>query len=382
MIPLLNPLLRLLISSLVAVPLLAQEAAKVQTGSGTSDQDYARGVQLHQKGDLEGARRAYEAALRRSPRRIDALSNLGLAYAGLRQYDRAEQSFRQALEIDPGQPMVLFNLGITYLQTGKNEEARRTLAALAASGKATAQAHHYLGVALLKLGRMQEGIGELELAVRQDPGDNEALYTLASAYIRNKQLDQARQLIDSRIGRMETAEAHLIAGSYHLAAYNYNLALDELRRAQQLNPALVEMETSLGRAYAIIGNQEMATRLFEAQVERNPSDVDALKLLGWLYAESHRASDAREVLNRALRIRPEDADVLFELGRLSRESGDLTQAAELLERVVAAKPDHTKAHVLLAQIYFRLKKTEESNREREIVRLLNEKERAPRTSQP
>jgi Tfp pilus assembly protein PilF len=62
------------------------------------------------------------------------------------------------------------------------------------------------------------------------------LTTLASAYITNKQLGKAQQLIDRVIGQRETAEAHLIAGSYYMAAQDYRQAVAELQRAQQLNP--------------------------------------------------------------------------------------------------------------------------------------------------
>src|SRR5579859_2559898 len=86
-----------------------------QSPSSESDREFARGVQLQQAGDLAGASRAYEAALKLAPRRIDALSDLGLAYGGLHQYARAVQSFERALTIDPAQPAVLFNLGLTYL---------------------------------------------------------------------------------------------------------------------------------------------------------------------------------------------------------------------------------------------------------------------------
>src|SRR5579864_3604504 len=101
-----------------------------QVPSRESDQQFARGVHLQQAGDLAGARSAYEAALKLSPRRIDALSNLGLVYGGLRQYDRAIQALERARDVDPKQPTVLFNLGLAYLQAGQNESARRTLALL------------------------------------------------------------------------------------------------------------------------------------------------------------------------------------------------------------------------------------------------------------
>ena len=59
-------------------------------------------------------------------------------------------------------------------------------------------ARHYLGVSLLKLNRIPEGIAELEEVVKSHPEDLDAAYTLGSAYIRSKQLEKAQQLIDQR----------------------------------------------------------------------------------------------------------------------------------------------------------------------------------------
>jgi tetratricopeptide (TPR) repeat protein len=349
-------------------------ALAAQTPARESDREFDRGLQLQRKGDLEGAKRSYEAALKLSPGRIDALSNVGLVYAGLRQYNRAVRSFEKALTIAPGQPAVVFNLGLTYLQAGQNENAWRTLTSLVETQNDNFMARHYLGVSLLKLGRIQEGMSELEAVASAHPEDLDAAYTLGSAYIARQQLEKARQLIETAISRHDTAESHLIAGSYYLAAQNYRQAVLELRRAQELNPALPELGRSLGGAYAMTGSQEMAVQLFQANLQKNPDDFDTLAFLGWLYLEAERLDDAEKALNKAHEIRPLDLEVMFQLARIARGRGQFEQAAELLRHVIAAKPDHVRAHVLLAQTYFRLKKIAEGQKEREIVRRLNDEE--------
>lgn len=343
-----------------------------------SSQEFERGVRLQQRGDLAAAARAYESALKLSPKRIDALSNLGLVYAGLGQYGRAVQSFENALEIVPGHPAVLFNLGITYLQAGQNENARRTLAQLVEKQKGNYAARHYLGVALLKLGRIQDGIAELDIVASAHPVDLDAVYTLCSAYIKDGQLEKTRQLIDGVISRHDTAEAHLIAGSYWMAAQNYRQAVVELRRAQELNPLLPELGSNLGGAYAMTGSRDMAIQLFQAYLVKNPSDFDTLAFLGWLYIESDRMNDAAKMLNEAHAIRPDDIEVEFQMARLARANGQFQEAAGLLERVVAAAPNHVRAHVLLAETYFRLKRTAEGREEQQIVRRLNTDEETRR----
>jgi len=348
-------------------------SAAAQAPLPEADKDFARGVRLQQAGDLGGACRAYDAALKLSPRRVDALSNLGLAYGGLHQYDRAIDAFEKALAIDPQQPTVLFNLGLTYLQTGQNEKARGALGTLVRKQSDNYLARHYLAVSLLKLGRIEEGITELETVASKHPEDLDAIYTLASAYIRNKQLEKARPLVEGAITRRENAEGHLITGTYYMATQDYRRALVELRRAQQLNPALPELGASLGGAYAVTGtgSLETATQMFEAHLQKNPSDFNTLAFLGWLYLESGRMADAEKFLNRALQIRPGDLDVMLHLARIARAKENYDEAAKLLEQVVAAKPDHKQAHVLLALTYFRLKRMDDGNREQEIVRRLN-----------
>jgi Flp pilus assembly protein TadD len=112
--------------------LLCLATLAAQAPSRESDEQFARGVHFQQAGDLAAARSAYEAALKLSPRRIDALSNLGLVYGGLRQYDRAVKTLERAPSIvDPSSLRCCFNLGTAYLKPDKTENARRTLTLLA-----------------------------------------------------------------------------------------------------------------------------------------------------------------------------------------------------------------------------------------------------------
>jgi Flp pilus assembly protein TadD len=71
--------------------LLAATPARAQSTPDSKDVDrlLARGMELHQAGDLLGAVDAYKAALAIAPERADVLSNLGAAYAKLGQFDDA-----------------------------------------------------------------------------------------------------------------------------------------------------------------------------------------------------------------------------------------------------------------------------------------------------
>ncbi len=74
-----------LVLALAAIPAtaLAQPpappAVPASPAPPTAEESFARGVQLHQAGDILGAIEAYQDALQQEPQRIDARSNLGAA---------------------------------------------------------------------------------------------------------------------------------------------------------------------------------------------------------------------------------------------------------------------------------------------------------------
>jgi tetratricopeptide (TPR) repeat protein len=354
--------------------LLAALAFASQPVSAPAEREYARGVDLQKRGDLQGARSAYEAALKAAPERIDALSNLGLVYAQLGEYNLAIKSFRKALALAPGQPVIRFNLALTFLQAEQFENARRELSAIALSKPDNPAVRHLLGLALLKLDRTKEGIAELEAARQAMPGDLELACTLTSAYIKAGQLDRAKDLVEGVLSRSDTAPAHFLSGSYYLATREYRQSLDHLRRARELNPDLPELGTTLADAYALTGSQDLAVEMFQKELRDNPLDYTANAFLGWLYLEAHQGEQAATYLKRARRIKPDDPDLLFQLARLARLDGNQPEAAALLERVVTAKPEYTPAHVLLAQTYIKLKRLQDAARERALVNRLNAEE--------
>ncbi len=354
--------------------LLAPLVLLSQTAVPHADREYAQGVERQHHGDLTGARAAYESALRISPARVDALSNLGLVYGQLGEYDLAIRTFRKALAIAPKQPVVRFNLALTFLQAQQFENARRELADVIASQPENPAARHMLGLALLKLGRTREGIAELEIAQRVLPTDLDLACTLSSAYIQSGQLASAKGQVDNILSLSDTAQAHFISGSYYMAVRDYRQSLEHLRRAHELNPNLPDLGTTLADAYALTGSQDLAVEMFEKELRANPLDYTANAFLGWLYLEARQPDQAAAYLNRARKIKPDDPDLLFQIARLARLEDKQEEAATLLQRVVAAKPDYTPAHVLLAQTYIKLKRLNDAARERAVVNRLNAEE--------
>lgn len=90
------------------------------------------------------------------PRRVDVLSQLG-------EQSRAIQCFHDALIIDPNRPIVRFNLGLAYMRAGRFEPARTELTKVVKAQPGNLTARNLLGLCLLKLGRLKEGVTELKV---------------------------------------------------------------------------------------------------------------------------------------------------------------------------------------------------------------------------
>jgi len=350
------------------------------TASAQADESRAhfnRGVELQRSGDFERARLAYDEALKLSPKRVDALSNLGLVYLNLGAHDKAIERLSQALSIQPDLHMVRLFLAFAHFRAGQFGPAEREVAQVVAAHPGHPKALHLLGLSLLKLDRMLEGVAALEAALQADPNNSEAAKTLATAYIQLSEVAQAEALLDGPLGSTGDAEVHLVRGTILNAKGEYRAALQELSKAKELNDGLPMLHTQLGYALMFLSEPEQAMNEFLAALAQNPADFEANGYLGWLYLREKRHQEASARLLAALAQKPDSSALLYMIAQVYRADGENEKAAEVLERVVKQRPDFIPAHVLLATTYSRLRRSEDYAREQAIIRQLtkNEQER-------
>jgi tetratricopeptide (TPR) repeat protein len=339
-----------------------------------ADADFQRGVEAQQRGDYDGARQAYEASLAAAPNRFEAVSNLGVVYARLGQLDRAIDQYKKALALEPREQGIRLNLGIAYYRSARFDLAERELSLVVGAQPKNDQARLLRGLSLFQLDRVPESIAELERVHASSPDDAAASYGLALAYIAAGQVDKAGAVARTVFSQIDSAEAHLVMGSLASANRDFNKALEELRRARDIDPSLPTVNSRIGTALLMSGDRAAAISAFEAEIAVNPLDYDANARLGWLYREDGKLDAAETRLRKALELRPGDPTMLYQLAQLVQARGQTDEAVALLERVVAATPDFQPAHVLLARLYFKLKRGADAEREREIIRRLTEEQ--------
>jgi tetratricopeptide (TPR) repeat protein len=73
------------------------------------------GAMLADADDFAGAVQELELAVKYGPRSAGAWLDLGNAYRGLQEFEKAEAAYRKALELDPAMNDARFNLAVLYL---------------------------------------------------------------------------------------------------------------------------------------------------------------------------------------------------------------------------------------------------------------------------
>lgn len=353
------------------VPILCAAALCGSSAAQTADEALANGVRLQQQGDLEGAIAAFRQALELAPDRIDALSNLSVAYLQSGQPAQALSGLRRAREAVPEHAGIAYFLGLAYFQVERHAQARELLAWVLNRQPANYQALHLYGLCLLKLGDLEDGIRALERVVASEPNNRQAAYTLGSAYIKAGRAELTQTLVDGRLSDDETPEALLIKGSLQLAKKQFQEALALLQQARSGNARLPTLHSQMGVALLYAGRRERAAAEFRAELAINPADFNANAFLGWLLQQDGESARALDLLERAYALNESDAGVQYLLAQVHSAQGSWSDAEALLRRVVEAQPDFTPAHVMLARAYAKLKRNDQFRRQQEIIKQLN-----------
>jgi tetratricopeptide (TPR) repeat protein len=351
-----------LLLALTPVSVRAQSQA-----APTYEQLFNRALELQQAGDTLGAIDTYKAALTLMPDRADALTNLGAAYVRLGQYDDAIKQYEAALKAEPDSSAARLNLALAYYKSARPNQAIPQLKQVVATEPEARNAYLILADCYLQTGQDQEAVALLKPRGRMFEQDLAYAYILGTALLNGNDIAEGQKYIDRIFGAGESAEAHLLMGTAHLARQDYPAAKTELARAIQLNPKLPTAHALYGRSMLAQGEQEGAERAFKEELALNINDYEANLQLGYMRKSAQKFDDASSYLERALTIRPNDLTARKLLASLRLQQGKADEAALMFEQIVKEAPDLVDAHVQLATAYNRLKRKEDADRERAII---------------
>jgi protein O-GlcNAc transferase len=312
------------------------------------------GLRAKSAGDLDTAVQEFTRVAKLAPGLAAAHVNLGAVYLQKKDYAKAAQSLRTALELNSDLPGAHAMLGTALLAQGYAQDAIPHLE--------KGQADDLLGVALLEADRPRDAVDHLEAALGKRPGDPDLLYYLAQAHDR-----LAKQVFEQlRQSSPNSPRAQQALGEALAAIGKTAEAEQHLRAALTARADLRDVHYALGELYLESGDYGKAEPEFRAEARLSPGSGAAAYKLGLVLANLGRTAEAIAELRRADVLQPGIPETLIELGKALTASGDPSSAEPLLQRALSNTPPAdlaASAHFQLAQIYRRLGRTADADRE-------------------
>ncbi len=347
--------------------------ATAQTDPGA---DLRKAVELHQAGNYAAAIEGYQRFLKAHPELAQVRSNLGAALAHEGRFEEAVREYSLALSVDPKNAPVRLNLALAYYKSGDIAQAIVNLEKVHEVDPTNMQAAQMLGSCYLAAGQNAKVIALLEPLVTVSSDDLGAVYLMGTALVRDNQPGRGQLWLDRILSQGETAEARLLMGTAKMAANEFSAARMDLEKAVALNPKLPGAHSYLALVLLRSADTVGAASEFHKELANDPNDFEANLQLGGLLRQEEKFDEARKLLEHALFVRPGDYAARYQIATIDLTQARIEDARKGLESLVKAAPEFTEAHVSLATVYYRLKRKDDGDRERDIVKKLNAAQQA------
>jgi tetratricopeptide (TPR) repeat protein len=255
-------------------------------------------------GNNEEAARAFQLAVDKDPKDTSARAMLAISLYSSHQYAEAAKAFGMvgdgvyrdprmayawafslARINDPQKTIEVLNrlttqplpkemwmaTGDLYAQVDDQQDALRCFLKAIELDPTMERAHHFAGVALIRLGRPSEAIPQFEAELKLSRDDPDTQYNLAYALLETSQKDQALALLRTLLAaHPDHAQAQYQLGKELLAAGSTEEAVPHLEAATRLDPQDDYVHYQLQAAYRKAGRTADADK--ELQVYREIKD--------------------------------------------------------------------------------------------------------------
>ena len=355
---------------------------------------FNRAQEAHEKGDLAGAIKLYDEALKVLPEFPEAEYQRGTAQQGLGNQVEAEKSFRRAIELRADWTLPMTALSGLLVRKGEFAEAEAILKRVielepqnppaltamidlklrtkasqpvlnalltqitALTAKANPTVSLWTARAALEnaMGKQDAAKKSLSAALALDAKNRNALLQLADIAVVEGDVVKAKDL---------AVRLEQMAGSDAVKLLKAQIAAQEGRFADAIK-LLDEIKETPSGAVELRGKinamRSGNTADLEKQLEADPKNGNILGRLCTLYRRDDPAK-ALEMCRRASEAEPGNASHAVGFGAALVQAKQFDAAVSLFKKILEIVPDNATAHANLATALFQLKRMSEAKSE-------------------
>lgn len=200
------------------------------------------------------------------------------------------------------------------------------------------------GLALCRLGRLEEARASFDQALQVDPECTDAVNNIGVVLYRQKRFDESVAVFDEIIAQQP---------GYVRAWYNKGVVMDRLGRFRQaidyydqallLNPGGARIWSNRGVSLGKLGDYEAALESFHRSIALQPDRSEVCNNMGAALGKLRRYHEALFHFERAVDIDPLNADAWYNRGEALRRKGELERALDSYEHTIRIDAGHAGA---------------------------------------
>lgn len=305
---------------------------------------------------------------------------------GRADFEKAEKILKRLLKICPEKGETFSKLArISFRQKRYSEALQYTNRAIKEEPK---NPHYYRlkGNILLMMGKKEQGIKALKMALKLAPDTHELRRNLAKLLWELKRTDEAVSLLEEvTVKNLEDPDSFVVlynilneSGKKKKAIevmetslqlkkpplQSFSILLEHYREKEQsgkidmlLNTFLkkyagnIETYQAVGSYYEDVGKLKRTEEILKRAKEVLPDKIHAYFMLADFYRRHERYSEALEVAEEALSIEPNSSQLYYLLGIINYDMGKLKRAEKELKRSIAIRHKQPISLNMLAWLY-------------------------------
>jgi tetratricopeptide (TPR) repeat protein/membrane associated rhomboid family serine protease len=264
---------------------------------------YAHALYSMYTDNYEAARSELLSVVKHRPDFAPAHSLLAEIYSRFHDYERAVQELRIANRLDPRNDETELSLGEAYFTLGNYSQALPHVNKSLALGPKTNSKFFLLGLCLEKLNQPIQALQAYKEALKLDPAERVLFYAYVRRILTSHAFGSYQEALDAFNSAMATMPQNfdyfLIRGNIHKVYRHFNDAIEDFRKALDINQSALIAHYQIAYCYKGMGAYDKALNAIQSFLDQTSgkeylSDLalDGLMLRSKIYQTLGRSTDA------------------------------------------------------------------------------------------
>lgn len=321
-----------------------------------------KGSALSLMGDIEGARKNFDQALKLDPEnKEDLLMDIVLSFEYLGHYREALKYLKSAYQSSPSNTAVLYEMGFCYNKLNKLDKSIQFYIKYLDIEPYSDNVWYNLGIIYNKNGDFAKSIEAYDFALAINDQNAFAHFNKGNILAN---LERYKEAIDSYLEYMKIDEESSEALTYIAECYeslNDTInAIKYFRKALEVDSDFPEPWYGLGKLFLKENLAEDSLYYLRKAIELDKDDPDYWIALAMALEGTREFGKAEEAFKEALKLDPYDYHTWIEYGDLLIKSGRVLDTLSILEKAISNLPDHAGLMFRASACHFLLSNDKEA----------------------